>query len=100
MSPHLEYAQAVWSLSSRKLINVQENVQKRATKLVDGFGTLEYEELELPTLVHRRARGDMIEVLKHFNSYDQALIPCVFKQHSMVSGTMVANSCVEFLRTD
>ena len=28
----------------------------------------------------RRARGDMIEVFKHFNSYDQALIPCIFKQ--------------------
>jgi hypothetical protein len=82
--PHLEYAQAVRSPSSRKLINMLENVQKRATKLVDGFGTLEYEErlrrLELPTLVHRRAREDMIEVFKHFNSYDQALIPCVFKQ--------------------
>ena len=61
-----------------------ENVQKRATKLVDGFDTLEYEErlrrLELPTLVHRRARGDMIEVFKHFHLYDQVLIPGVFKR--------------------
>ena len=42
--PHLEYAQAVWSPFSRKLIDMLENVQKRATKLVDGFGALEYEE--------------------------------------------------------
>ena len=82
MRPHLEYYQAVWS--SRKLINKLENVQKRTTKLVDGFGTLEYEErlrrLELPTLVHRRALGYMIEVFKHFHSYDQARIPGLFKR--------------------
>ena len=82
--PHLEYAQAVWSPSSRKLVDMLENVQKRATKLVDGFCALEYEErlrrLELPTLVYRRARGDMIEAFKHFHSYDSALIPEVFKR--------------------
>ena len=84
--PHLEYAQAVWSPSSRKLIDMLENVQKRATKLVDGFGALEYEErlrrLELPTLVYRRARGDMIEAFKHFHSYDPTLIPDVFKRQT------------------
>ena len=42
--PHLEYAQAVWSPSSRKLVDMLENVQKRATKLVDGFGALDYDE--------------------------------------------------------
>ena len=82
--PNLEYAQAVWSPPSRKLINMLKNVQKRATKLVDGFGILEYEErlrrLELPTLVHRRALGDMIEVFKHFHLYDLTLIPGLFKR--------------------
>ena len=46
-----------------------ENVQIRATKLVDGLGSLDYPErlwkLQLPTLAYRRARGDMIEVYKH-----------------------------------
>ena len=61
-----------------------ENVQKRTTKLVDGFGTLEYEKhlrkLELPILVLSRVGGDMIEVFKHFHSYDQGLISDVFKR--------------------
>ena len=71
--PHLEYAQVVWSPSSKKLINMIENVQIRATKVVDGLGSLEYPErlqkLNLPTLVHRRERGAMIEIYKHFHVY-------------------------------
>ena len=84
--PHLEYAQSVWSPSSQKLIDMLENVQKRATKMVNGFGSLEYHErlrrLDLPTLVYRQARGHMIEVFKHFCSYDQHLIPDIFKRQS------------------
>ena len=84
--PHLEYAQAVWSPISQKLIDMLENVQKRATKMVDGFSNLEYEErlrrLDLPTLVYRRARGDMIEVYKHFHTYDQDLLPDIFQRQS------------------
>mgnify|MGYP003343747904 CR=1 FL=1 len=53
-----------------------ENVQIRATKMIDGFNNLDYEErlrrLKLPTLVYRRARGDMIEVWKHFHTYNQS----------------------------
>ena len=71
--PHLEYAQAVWAPHSKKLINMIENVQIRATKLVDRLGSLTYTErlqkLNIPTLVHRRARGAMIELFKHFNTY-------------------------------
>ena len=84
--PHLEYAQSVWSPSSQKLVDMLENVQKRATKMVDGLASLEYHErlkqLDLPTLVFRRARGDMIEVFKHFHSYDQDLIPDIFKRQT------------------
>ena len=84
--PHLEYAQAVWSPISQKLIDMLENVQKRATKMVDGYANLDYQErlrkLDLPTLVYRRARGDMIEVYKHFHAYDQDLIPDIFQRQS------------------
>ena len=81
--PHLEYAQAVWAPHSRKLINMIENVQIRATKLVDGLSSLDYPErlrrLNLPTLVHRRARGSMIELYKHFNVYPRETISDSFQ---------------------
>ena len=38
--PNLEYDQAVWSLASQKLIDMLENVQIRATKMVDGLSKL------------------------------------------------------------
>ena len=73
--PHLEYAQAVWAPHLKKHVKMLENVQKRATKLVDNLNDLEYSErlrkLDLPTLAYRRARGDMIELFKHFHSYDR-----------------------------
>ena len=72
--PHLKYAQAVWSPYLNKYRNMLENVQIRATKLVDGMADIPYHErlkaLELPTLAYRRARGDMIEVFKHIHTYD------------------------------
>ena len=75
--PHLEYAQAVWSPSSAGLITKIENVQKRALNLVPELRGLSYEEqlkcTRLPTLAYRRFRGDLIEVYKHINQYDNAV---------------------------
>ena len=63
MAPHLA-----------KHIDMLEKVQMRATKLVDGLGNIEYSErlrrLNLPTLVYRRMRGDVIEIFKHLHTYD------------------------------
>ena len=79
---HLEYGQAIWSPYLRKYINMIENVQIRATKLVDGLGKLTYQErlakLKLPTLAFRRLRGDMIETYKHFHKYDRSILPPSF----------------------
>ena len=87
--PHLEYCEAVWSPHLRKNINALENVQIRATKLVDGMGKIDYQErlklLNLPTLEFRRRRGDMIETYKHFNIYDRATIPPTFRPRTRVS---------------
>ena len=81
--PHLEYCQSVWSPHLTRYINMLENVQKRATKLVDGMGQLEYGErlrrLQLPSLKHRRRRGDMIEVFKHFKTYDKEALSSSFQ---------------------
>ena len=74
---------------TQKLINSLENVQIRATKLVDGPGDVGYKErlirLNLLTLAYRRRRGDMIEIHKHFNSHDQNVIPTSFQPKERLS---------------
>ena len=81
--PHLEYARCVWAPHLLKHVEILEKVQMRATKLVDGFGNLDYPErlkrLNLPTLVYRRKRGDVIELYKHFHKYDKAIISDSFQ---------------------
>ena len=81
--PHLEYGQSIWSPHLQKHINAIENVQKRATKLVDGLKNLDYEErlrsCNLTTLHFRRMRGDMIETWKHFNIYENDILSPSFK---------------------
>ena len=86
--PHLEYAQAVWAPHLAKHINMLENVQERATRLVDGLHNVDYPNrlqfLDLPTLAYRRARGDMIELWKHFHTYDQGTLSKSFKPRPRV----------------
>ena len=81
--PHLEYAQSVWAPHLAKHVKMLENVQIRATKLVDGLNTVEYvdrlKRLKLPTLKFRRKRGDMIEIFKHFKAYDQQALSASFQ---------------------
>ncbi|XP_069142206.1 uncharacterized protein [Argopecten irradians] len=71
--PHLEYASSVWSPYMIKDIELIENVQQRATKLIPGFKDLPYPEclqrLNLPTLEHRRKRGDLINVFQNPEKY-------------------------------
>ena len=66
--PHLEYGAAVWNPYKKELIRLIENVQRRASRQVEGISHLPYnrrlEEMKLPTLQYRRFRGDMIEVYK------------------------------------
>ena len=64
----------------KKMILSIENVQRRATKIITNIKHLTYEErlryLDLPTLVHRRARGDMTETYKIVSGmYDIAATP-------------------------
>ena len=66
--PHLEYANIVWSPRFIKDIKLIENVQRRATKLLNKLRDLDYEDrlscLGLHSMAFRRARGDMIELWK------------------------------------
>ena len=63
--PRLEYCIQAWSPYHKKDIEVLERVQKLATKMVDGYGNINYKDrlplLELPSLEERRVRGDLIE---------------------------------------
>ena len=65
---HLEYSVQAWSPCLRSDIDCLEKVQRRATKLVQGFQNMCYEErlrrLDLTTLEKRRIRGDLIETFK------------------------------------
>lgn len=62
--PHLEYCNAVWGPFNRGDQKRVERVQRRATKLIPMIKDLPYPErlriLGMPSLYHRRRRGDMI----------------------------------------
>jgi hypothetical protein len=66
--PHLEYAAAVWAPHLKKDIRELEDVQRRASKQIPTLKGMDYpgrlKRLKLPTLQHRRRRGDQIEIYK------------------------------------
>ena len=66
--PHLEYAVPVWNPSLKNDIDMLENVQHRATRLVPGLKRLK--TLKLTTLEIRRKREDLIEFYKILNGLD------------------------------
>ena len=66
--PHLEYGNVIWGPFYKLDAQKVERIQRRATKSVPGMSTLTYDErlrrLNLPSLQHRRRRGDMIMTYK------------------------------------
>ena len=66
----------IWSPYKQKYKDALENVQRRATKLINGMSEMSYPDrlrkLKLPTLAYRRIRGDMIELYKLIHgNYDR-----------------------------
>ena len=82
--PIVEYANPIWSPYKLKNIDMLENLQRRATKMIPGLKDLTYPErlskLKLPSLAYRRHRGDLIEVFKIVNEkYDPEVCADFFK---------------------
>ncbi len=72
--PLLEYGTPIWSPFLRKHEKAIEQIQRRATKLIQGMKNLTYSErivkLNLPTLYYRRRRSDMIHVFRILKQFD------------------------------
>ena len=71
---HVDYGNSIWFPVLKKDMRIIENTQRRATKLLPDFYHLSYEQrleaLNLPTLLYRRKRGDLILVFKILNGID------------------------------
>ena len=73
--PIIEYAAPVYSPMLQNDIQKIERIQRRATKMVIGLENESYEtrlqQLKLPTLIYRRARGDLIQVYKYLHNINK-----------------------------
>ena len=73
--PHLEYGNVIWSPRFRRDRLEVEKIQRRATKLIPSLRNMPYsdrlEALKLPSLYHRRRRGDMMQTFKILKGIDR-----------------------------
>ena len=73
--PILEYCSPVWTVLYIKHSEALERVQRHATKLLHGIKDLSYPQrlkiLDLPTLIYRRRRADMLQIYRIIKGIDQ-----------------------------
>ena len=71
VGPHLEYAVQFWSPHLLRDIDKMEREQRRATKMIPEIGNHSYQQLFKDfSLVQRRLRGQLIEVFKYMNRFN------------------------------
>ena len=72
--PHLEYAIVAWCPWQQGDINLLENVQRKAVRMISGLNSHTYEdrlkELNMTTLTTRRNYLDLIQTYKILNRLD------------------------------
>ena len=84
----------IWSAYKHKYKDALENVQRRATKLINGMSDMSYPDrlrkLKLPTLAYRRIRGDMIELYKLIHgNYDRNTSNIINLYKDLYQGTIL-----------
>ena len=83
--PHLDYASVVWNPYQLGHIRAIEKVQRRATRIIPEFRGYSYYDrlkaLNLPSLVYRRRRMDMIMVYKIIHGLDGSPFDMFFMYH-------------------
>ena len=72
--PHLDYLSSIWNPHQLKDIRALENVQRHATRLIPSFKYMTYPDrltsLNLPSLLYRRRRMDMLLIFKILQGLD------------------------------
>jgi hypothetical protein len=76
--PKIEYASSIWNPISVKCMDMLEKVQRASIK-VGPLRKLNYSarlaKLELTTLKIRRLRGDLIQLFRYYNRFDNLSMP-------------------------
>ena len=90
--PHLDYACVVWNPYQSGDIRVLEQVQRRVTRACPSLSHLSYHDrlmaLNLPSLLYRRRRMDMIMMYKILNGLDGLPFDDLFSFHHTVTRTI------------
>nr|VZI44438.1 unnamed protein product [Spirometra erinaceieuropaei] len=80
--PQVQFAIQAWKPWTSEDLSILEKVQRRATKLVSGQGSLPYEtrlsNLGLFPLSYRQLRGDLIQTFRILRGQDCCLVPTDF----------------------
>ena len=101
--PHLEYAATIWNPSKKGYIDDLEEVQRRATKLLQNISHLSYPErlaaLSLPALEYRRIRGIWSKLSRSLTISTTAELPIFHQKATFQQQEVITSSCLYNMQT-